>query len=100
MALKYLSMGHTLEEAHRELGVGLTTLKEWKKRLRENGNLEKAPLERCARKFHDDQLRTFVKNNPTATLKEIAAEFGGTPMGAFHALKRLKITYKKGGQIT
>jgi hypothetical protein len=35
-----------------------------------------------------------------ATLTEIASEFGGTPMGAFHALRRLKITYKKGLQIT
>jgi transposase len=98
MAIKYLSTGHTLQEAHIDLGIGLTTLKAWKKRLKENGNLEKAPLERYARKFSDEELRIFLKNNPTATLKEIAAEFGGSPMGAFHALRRLKITIKRGSK--
>jgi transposase len=100
MAMKYLANGHTLAEAHRELGIGMTTLKDWKKSLRENGTLEKAPLERSARKFRDDEVRKFVKENPFATLQEIADQFGGTATGAFHALKRLKITLKKGLQVT
>jgi len=100
MAMKYLANGHTIEEAHCELGIGTTTLKNWKKSLRENGTLEKAPLERGARKFHDDDVRKFVKENPFATLQQIADQFGGTATGAFHALERLKITLKKGRQIT
>lgn len=98
--MKYLSNGHTLEEAHRELGIGTTTLKRWKKLLEKNGNLEKMPLERQTRKFHEKELRTYIDENPTATLKEIADKFGGTATGAFHALKRLNITLKKGRQIT
>ena len=100
MAMKYLGNGHTIEEAHRELGIGMTALKNWKKSLRENGTLEKAPLERGARKFYDDEVRKYVKENPFATLQQIADRFGGTATGAFHALERLKITLKKGRQIT
>lgn len=100
MAMKYLSNGHTLEEAHSELGIGMTALKNWKKSLRENGTLERAPLERSARKFRDSEVREFVKANPFATLQQIADQFNGTATGAFHALKRLKITLKKGLQAT
>ena len=97
--MRYLANGHTLMETHLELGVGMTALKEWKRMLRENGTLEKAPLERSARKFHDDEVREFVSKNPLATLQQIADQFGGTATGAFHALKRLKITLKKGLQV-
>jgi len=94
--MNYLANGHTLEEAHQDLGIGMSALKAWKKSLTETGSLEKAPLERGSRKFHDDEVRKFVKENPFATLQQIADHFGGTATGAFHALKRLKITLKKG----
>ena len=100
IAMNYLANGHTIAEAHRELGIGMTALKNWRKSLRENGTLEKAPLERSARKFRDDEVRQFIKKNPFATLQQIADQFGGTATGAFHALKRLKITLKKGLQAT
>jgi len=100
MAMKYLAAGHTINEAHNELGVGMTALKEWKKSLRENGTFEKAPLERSARKFFDDEVSAFVKENPFATPQQIADQFGGTATGAWHALKRLKTTLKKGLQVT
>lgn len=100
MTMRYLENGHTLAQAQRELGVSMTTLKSWRKALRENGTLERALLERSSRKFHDDEVRKYVNENPFATLQQIADEFGGTATGAFHALNRLKITLKKGLQIT
>lgn len=100
IAMKYLANGHTLAEAHQELGIGKTALKEWKKLLREKGTLEKAPLERSARKFRDDEVRAYIKENPSATLQQIADQFGGTATGAFHALKRMKITLKKWLHVT
>jgi transposase len=96
MALNYHRNGHTLEETSKELKVGTATLTRWKKQLSETGRLEKAPLERQPRKFHDDELRAYMQENPFATLKQIAEEFGGSITGAFDALKRLNITLKKG----
>jgi len=100
IAMNYLANGHTLKEAHRELGIGTSALKAWRKSFRENGTLEKAPLERSAKKFRDDEVREFVKENPFATLQQIADRFGGSTTGASHALERLKITLKKGLQTT
>jgi hypothetical protein len=37
----------------------------------------------------------FLSENPDAFLKEIAEHFSGSITGAFNALKREKITYKK-----
>jgi transposase len=96
MALNYHLNGHTLEETSQELKVSISTLTRWKKQLSETGNLEKAPLERQPRKFHDDELRAYMQENPFAMLKEIAEEFGGSTTGAFDALKRLNITLKRG----
>jgi len=96
MALNYHLKGHTLQETSKELKVGVATLTRWKKQLSETGNLEKAPLERQPRKFPDGELRVYVEENPFATLKQIAEKFGGSITGAFDALKRLKITLKRG----
>jgi len=95
MVLNYLSKGHTYEEARKELGVGITTIKAWKKLLNETGSLEKRPLERSARKFPSTELRAYVCEHPDATLEEIAEHFGGSKSGAFDALAREGITYKK-----
>jgi transposase len=95
MVFEYLAKGHTYEQAREELGVGITTIKEWKKLLNETGGLEKRPLERSASKFPSDPLKTYVKEHPDATLQEIADNFGGSISGAFNALAREKITYKK-----
>lgn len=95
MVLSFLSKGHTYEEAQKELGVGITTIKEWKKPLNETGSLAKRPLERSARKLHSDELNAYVAENPDATLEKIADHFGGSTSGAFDALEREKITLKK-----
>lgn len=94
--LKYHMNGHTMEETSKELDVSMSTLTRWKKQMSETGNLEKAPLERPPRKFHDDELRAYIRENPFATLKQIAEKFSGSTTGAFDALKRLKIPLKKG----
>jgi len=95
MVFEYLAKGHTYEQARDELGVGITTIKEWKKLLNETGSLEKRPLERTASKFRSESLKTYVNEHPDATLQEIADNFGGSTSGVFNALKREKITYKK-----
>ena len=95
MVLNYLKQGHTYEQARRELGVGISTIKEWKKLLNETGSLEKRPLERSARKFPSVELRAYVSEHPDATLEEIAEYFGGSTSGAFDALARERITFKK-----
>jgi len=95
LVLRYLDMGHTYEEARAELGVGITTIKAWKKLLNETGTLEKRPLERPARIYHSEELKAYVSEHPDATLGEIAGHFGGSISGAFDALARERITFKK-----
>ena len=95
MVFHYLGQGHTYEEAQRELGISISTIKEWKKLLNETGSLEKRPLERFARKFPSEELKIYVSEHPDATLQEIAEHFGGSTSGAFDALEREGITYKK-----
>ena len=56
----------------KELGVGVGTIKEWKRLLKETGRLEKRDKQRSASKFHSEELKAYVKVHPEATLEEIA----------------------------
>ncbi len=96
MALNYHASGHTLKETSLALKVSISTLSSWKKQIRETGSFERAPRERQPRKFPDDELRTYISEHPMATLKQISEEFGGSISGAASALRRLKISLKKG----
>jgi transposase len=95
MVLNYLSKGHTYEEARAALGVGVSTMKDWKRLLNETGSLEKRSKKRSATKFPCDELKVYIKEHPEATLEEIAAHFGGSISGAHDALTRARITFKK-----
>ena len=95
MVLRYLANGHTYEEARKELGISISTIKEWKKLLNETGGLEKRGKHRSASKFPSDSLERFIESHPDATLKDIAEHFGGSISGAHDALARAGITFKK-----
>lgn len=99
MVLQYLAKGHTYEEARAELGVGITTIKTWKRLLNETGSLEKRSRQRRATKFPAEELKAYVSANPDATLEEIAENFGGSISGAHDALARAKISFKKRGVL-
>ena len=98
--LNYLAKGHTYEEARAELGVGVSTIKEWKRLLSETGSLEKRDKQRSASKFHSEELKAYVKVHPEATLEEIARHFGGSTSGAHDALARVGISFKKKSLFT
>jgi transposase len=93
--IAYLNEGHTQEETRIIFKVGTTTIKNWLSLISETGSLEKRELDRSPRKFESEKLNTYIEENPDALLKDVAAHFGGTPTGAFHALNREGITLKK-----
>ena len=93
--LAYHATGHSIKKTSEVFKVGTTTIKAWKKLVSETGSLEPKELKRSPRKFESEKLRTYINENPEATLKEIAKEFGGSKSGAFDALEREKITLKK-----
>jgi transposase len=93
--MAYIEAGHTQEETSKIFKVGTATIQRWLALLLETGSLEKRPLNRSASKFESEKLNAYMEENPNALLKEIAEYFGGSTTGAFYALEREKITYKK-----
>ena len=53
------------------------------------------PLNRGFKKIDPAKLRTYVKDHPDATQREIADEFGCSNQAVSKALERLDITRKK-----
>src|SRR5215469_11701578 len=94
-AVDYARQGHTQEETSAVFQIGVTTLKRWLKQQTETGSLEKAKLNRSARIFKSQELNDYVEINPDALIKDVAQYFGGSMSGAFYALEREKITFKK-----
>jgi transposase len=93
--IAYLKEGHTQEKTKNVFKVGTSTIKRWLGLYSETGSLEKRRLERSARIYESEKLKTYIEENPNALLKEIAAHFGGSISGAADTLRREKITYKK-----
>ena len=95
--MEYIDKGNTIEKTHEIFGVGITTIKEWKKLRKETGKLEKRPLKRTNRKICPDRLIAYISENPDSYLIEIAEVFNCTYSAIFYAMKHLKITCKKNG---
>jgi transposase len=95
LVMRYRDNGHTLEETYREFGISKSTIGDWEKLRAETGNLGKKELNREPRVYPSEELEAYVEKNPDAFLREIAEHFGGSVTGAFYALEREKITYKK-----
>ncbi|MDR0679654.1 MAG: transposase [Puniceicoccales bacterium] len=67
----------------------------WKKKLRETGNLERAPLNRKYRKLDLEKLVKYVKEQPNAYQREMASGFKVSTSCIGKVLRKLKITVKK-----
>lgn len=93
--LEFRREGHTLEETSRIFKVSITSIQKWEKRLEEEGSLKDHKAKRPFKKIDPEKLRAYVKKNPDAYLREIAADFNCCQTAIRKALARLKIKRKK-----
>ena len=93
--IEYRQEGHTLEETKEVFHVSISTIRKWEKQLREEGDLEKKPVQRSFRTIDPEKLRTYVTEHPDAYQKEMAKEFHCSESGIREVLKKLNITRKK-----
>jgi transposase len=98
--IEYRREGHTQKETHNVFKVSTVTISAWEKKLREEGTIEKKPLNRQPRKLDSERLKAYIEAHPDAYLREIAAEFNCCETAVTYALRRLKITRKKRQNIT
>lgn len=93
--IEYRQEGNTLEKTSKTFKVSITTIRDWEKKLREEGNLKAKVPNRSFKKIDPEKLRKYIEEKPDAYLREIAQEFGCCISAVRKALKRLKITRKK-----
>ena len=93
--IEYREEGHTLEETHQMFKVSRSTIQKWEKQWKEEGSLEKKPLQRSFRKIDPEKLRTYVAEHPDAYQTEMAEALGCSESGIHYALEQHKITRKK-----
>jgi len=95
IALDYMAQGHTEKETAKALGIGTTTLSNWKRLLRETGSLANKERHKSPNKLPNEELRVYIAAHPDAFFTEIAAHFNCSDEGVRQACKRLGITRKK-----
>ena len=71
-------------------GIGKQTVYNWTKRIE-----EKKERNNLAVKINMEALKADIKNHPDAYQYERAKKFGMSQTGICHALRRLKVSYKK-----
>ena len=95
IALEYMAQGHTEEETSKTLGIGTTTLSNWKRLLRETGGLADKDRRKTPNKLPNEELKAYIAARPDAYFTEIAVHFNCTDEAVRQACKRLGITRKK-----
>ena len=93
--IEYHQAGHTLEETHPTFKVSRSTIQKWEKQWKEEGSLEKKPLNRSFRKIDPEKLKAYVAEHPDSYQTEMAEVFGCSESGIHYALQQHKITRKK-----
>ena len=94
-AIEFMDKGHTKEELYEAFGIYPSRITEWRKLLRETGELNPQYREMRSRKIDLKELEQALERKPDATLAELGKLFGCTESGVHYALKRMKITLKK-----
>jgi transposase len=97
-AVEYMiEEGHTESETAKVCKVGTTSLKRWKKDVKNSGlpTSKYDTKNRKPRKLPEQEVRAHVKAEPDALIKERAAHFGCSRSGMSKALRRYNITKKK-----
>lgn len=88
---KDLSFAETADR----FGVGVTSIVRWIKKPEPQTHRQ-----RPATKLNMDALKEDIQLYPDAYQYERAERLGVSAMGIWHALKRLKVTYKKNAQTS
>ena len=99
-AIEYMDKGHTKEELYEAFGIYPSRITEWRKLLRETGELNPQYRKTRSRKINLKELEQALERKPDATLAELAEPFGCTEQAVHYALKRLRITFKKNSSHT
>jgi len=98
-ALDYWGEGNSKRKTAEVFKISTSTLQEWKSKLNETGTLTPKKRKQTWRKIDPEKLKTFIEEHPDAYLHEIATHFKCVVSAVEKALKRLKITHKKNGNI-
>lgn len=92
--------GMLQSEAMEFFNISRDSIYRWMKKESETGGLEDSPRkEYKVRKVDSQALLEEVRQNPDATLEELAEKFNCWPHAIFRRLKKLGITRKKNHAI-
>ena len=93
--LRYIDEGHTLEEAKEVFRVGTTTIKRWRRLLKETGDVVDNQRKDWHKKIDPVKLVAYYEDTPDGYLSEAAEAFDCSINAMSKARKRLGITRKK-----
>ncbi|MBT6207490.1 MAG: hypothetical protein HOI53_05640 [Francisellaceae bacterium] len=94
-ALKYVDNGGAISDALEIYGVSRSSFQRWRIMSNETGSVAIPPRNTQPYKIDNEKLKSYINDNPSAYIEEIAEHFKLSTGGICEALKRLKISRKK-----
>jgi transposase len=93
--MDYVSKGNSCHSASIKFEVASNTVRNWYKRYKSEGHYLSRKVGGKKGRVSEQEVATYIKNNPNFILSEMGKHFGMSGPGALYWLRKLGYSYKK-----
>jgi transposase len=93
--IEYVNRGNSCHSASIKFEISSNTVMNWYKRYKSEGNYLSRKVGGKKGRISEQDVVTYVNNNPNFILLEMGKHFGMSAPGALYWLRKLGFSYKK-----
>ena len=93
--IEYVNKGNSCHSTSIKFEISSNTVMNWYKRCKSEGNYLPRKVRGKKGRVSEQDVVTYVKNNPNFILLEMGKHFGMSAPGALYWLRKLGFSYKK-----
>lgn len=93
--IEYVNKGNSCHSASIKFELASNTVRNWHKRYKSEGNYLPRKVGGKKGRISEQEVASYVNNNPNFILSEMGKHFGMSAPGALYWLRKLGYSYKK-----
>jgi transposase len=97
--IEYVNKGNSCHSASIKFEISPNTARNWYKRYNSEGNYLSKKVGGKKGRISEEDVVTYVNNNPNFILSEMGNHFGMSAPGALYWLRKLGFSYKKNASL-
>lgn len=91
----YVNRGNSCQSASIKFEIASNTVRNWYKRYKSEGNYLSRKVGGKKGRISEQEVASYVQDNPNFILSEMGKTFGMSAVGALYWLRKLGYSYKK-----